>query len=111
MGQEGRARPPCQALTRASPESSPNPEAGPPGQTVYVSAKATEARLPSCDKGGNGLRGLSPLSRSARLAEALPSLRRGLGAGGCLSSSAEQPSGACQVRSALTFLWKLWDNQ
>lgn len=84
MGQEGRARPPCQALTRASPESSPNPEAGPPGQTVYVSAKATEARLPSCDEGGNGLRGLSPLSRSARPAEALPSLRRGLGAGGPL---------------------------
>lgn len=110
-------RPPCQALTRASPESSPNPEAGPPGQTVYVSAKATEARLPSCDEGGNGLRRLSPLSRSARPAEALPSLRRGLGDGGwgppgpCLSSSAEQPSGACQVRSALTFLWKLWDNQ
>lgn len=84
MGQEGRARAPCQALTRASPESSPNPEAGPPGQTVYVSAKATEARLPSCDEGGNGLRGLSPLSRSARPAEALPSLRRGLGAGGPL---------------------------
>lgn len=84
MGQEGRARAPCQALTRASPESSPNPEAGPPGQTVYVPAKATEARLPSCDKGKNGLRGLSPLSQSARPAEALPSLRRGLGAGGPL---------------------------